>query len=685
MAYIDFESNPSFKSDLLKCNNVILLGKLAVGEEYYPGGLNNEPITPMKNGTSIMFYIKVLSDEPQPLARLSQENDRNIYIGLDNDQLSFIINDISYPMKSEQDKIDFWYNKLNDKLVLFKAKIKIKNNQCYLNLEIQSIEADNPNFLDPYFMCIPKNNMERYSFEDKLLSGSYITLQEYSHFYHSNPAYIRCGDYLYFNFQGWERYSGNNYAWRVSKNPEKIMRIHCSLIEEELSDFIVGGTPNIDFINGYGEMLLDEKIHQYGELLIEEEAISPLNTNQRQSTISSSCKNDLSKGEKSTGISNNLNISNVTKEFSSENDFLRELKAITLKENLNYNISDLVNFHISVKTNPLTVVAGMSGTGKTQLAYSYAKVLGLSEEDSRLLFLPINPSYLEPADVLGYLNTATGLYVPSETGLVDLLFSAEQNPDKLYMVIFDEMNLSQVEHWFAPFLSLLELDAERRWLRLYSKDCQCHNNHKYKSKVNIGDNVIFVGTVNLDETTKEFSDRLLDRVNVVTLQKGRFSQIQLEKNENHKDRTFDYVEFKSWISDVPAMAAFNETELLFFDNLHDVINQFDHQKGVSYRFLNRLGTYINNIPNCPENLYTLNKIEALDLGIRQRLLTKIKGSERQFGTLLGTTSSPQEEPINSALLEFFGGDDVKSIGSFEWSEKEIKRKALELGIYGYTS
>ena len=275
--------------------------------------------------------------------------------------------------------------------------------------------------------------------------------------------------------------------------------------------------------------------------------------------------------------------------------------------------------------------------------------------------------------------------MPAETGLVDLLFEAEKNPDRFYMVIFDEMNLSQVEHWFAPFLSLLELPVKDRKLKLYSKENTWHAKSIYKDTVHIGDNVIFVGTANLDETTKDFSDRLLDRVNVVTLQQVSFTQMNQSAPENHPDRTFTYEQYRSWSVQEPAFTAYTQEELKFFDHLHQTINQYDAQKGVSYRLIDRMGTYILNLPQTQNEMYTLSKATALDLGIKQRLLTKIKGSERQIGYLVGTTLRPDVEPSNSELLNLFKSEEAQQISHFEATQKELKRKALELGVHGYTN
>ena len=330
-------------------------------------------------------------------------------------------------------------------------------------------------------------------------------------------------------------------------------------------------------------------------------------------------------------------------------------------------------------------MAGISGMGKTELSRLYAKVLGLSETDGNFLFLPINPSYTEPEDVLGYLNVNTGYYVPAQTGLVDLLINASQNPDRLYMVSFDEMNLAQIEYWFAPFLSLLELKPQDRQLKLYAKETFCHNQQKYPSHVNIGENVVFVGTVNLDETTKEFSDRLLDRVNLVTLQKERFASLKGNRPSLEGEKNFTYEQFKTWIAPTSGMETFSLEELEFFDELHAIINRYDAQKGVSYRLLNKIGCYINNLPKAEVNGVQLTRAEAIDLGIKQRLLTKIKGQQRQIGELVGVIYEVNEDLEGSALLTLFQSPKAQSISAFVETQKEIKRKALELGIYGQTN
>ena len=81
------------------------------------------------------------------------------------------------------------------------------------------------------------------------------------------------------------------------------------------------------------------------------------------------------------------------------------------------------------------------------------------------------------------------------------------------------MNLARVEHYFSQFLSILERPAGQRELQLYDKQYmgKLYNAADYPFRIEIGSNVKFIGTVNVDETTFHFSDKVLDRANVIEL------------------------------------------------------------------------------------------------------------------------------------------------------------------------
>ncbi|MCL1950427.1 MAG: AAA family ATPase [Turicibacter sp.] len=651
MNQLSYEINPQLKSELMKCQNIVMLGQIAANRPLYPrSGLWNEPITPMRQGNNILFYVEACCSEPDPILSLKgREIRESFYIGQDGDQYGGIIKEQTYYLKTEDDKVAYWENALVGKLIVFRPKVKINGDRYYLNIQIQSIEDNVADGFSPRFLSIPHSVSDGDAFNNRLLEGGFVILKDYPHL-NQDPAYIINGDYLYFGFGAWQKHPTQHNAWRASDGLSDIKRVKLSQFLAELESCLVDTTAAISFFNEEAEEMLRPRFEEMGEKLI----------------------------KRDTGRLS------VLEKPGTEFEFLKHFKACTVMESLVYNEKDLLNFHISMKTNALIVLAGMSGTGKTRLAKSYAKTLGITEPDGRLLFMPISPSYLEPSDVLGYLNHTTGRYMPSETGLVDLLVRATRHPEELHMVIFDEMNLSQVEHWFAPLLSLLELKTEERILNLYSSQTPCANQESYPSQVGIGDNILFVGTVNLDETTKEFSDRLLDRVNMVTIQKGSFLEMKRLGRKLYPARTFSFREFDSWRSTRGGIEIFEDAELAFFDSLHSLINQYDSQKGVSYRFLNRLAQYIGNIPEGMDDMHRLTKGEAIDLGIKQGLLTKIKGNRQHVGALIGEIPQPGGQLESSGLFDLLKDKESAQVSDFIHTQKELYRKAQELGIYGYT-
>lgn len=348
---------------------------------------------------------------------------------------------------------------------------------------------------------------------------------------------------------------------------------------------------------------------------------------------------------------------------------------------------DLINLHTSIKTNAITVLGGMSGTGKSQLAKAYADALELPEEN--LAFIPISPSYQEPDDVLGYLNPQTGVYYESETGLVDLLLRAEQDPNNLYMVVFDEMNLSQVEHWFSDFLSLLEL-KNHRTLSLFHESSRVINGN-YKPKINLYDNVIFVGTVNFDETTRSFSDRLLDRVNMIVPKKLKFADTI--KFYNNLDKNI-----KNDFNDVPinrkvmrdrwvhlknvGLHHLTTSEIQVLDEIHKLINEKDPQKGVSFRVALSIARFITNLPRTQDETI-INRKKAFDYQINQRILTKINGIDSFVEPLAGHFNG--DNYIEGSIAKLLKSELASNASDFELSLQTLKNKAKELSIYGFAN
>ena len=208
--------------------------------------------------------------------------------------------------------------------------------------------------------------------------------------------------------------------------------------------------------------------------------------------------------------------------------------------------------------------------------------------------------------------------------------------------------------------------------------------------------MIFVGTVNIDETTKEFSDRLLDRTSIIRLHKGKFStfyrnyQTNLERqNDDFKQKHLQISanEFLSWKqnSNTHYMNAFLEhyDELTFLDDLDELIKKYIPNAGISYRVLKNIANYINNVAHDGNANAIMERKEVFDLVINQTIMSKIRGSESQISPLIGYVEEQGHKVIQSELLELL--DNYIDTSMFLEVRKTIYRKAKDLMIHGYTN
>ena len=343
-----------------------------------------------------------------------------------------------------------------------------------------------------------------------------------------------------------------------------------------------------------------------------------------------------------------------------------------------YNPQDITNFHTAIKTGSLVILSGMSGTGKSALVDAYAKALGIKN----VLIIPVRPSWNDDSDLLGYVDLIHMVYRPSDTGFINKIVEAsrEQNKDKLYLICLDEMNLARVEHYFSQFLSILEKPVGSRELVLYDEQYagQLYNSSKYPQSILIGDNVKFIGTVNIDESTYHFSDKVLDRANVITLDVLDYSKPDSWKIIKYmKANTPEWTneDFSKLIKkdDVQLEHQVRIRELLW--QMHKLLHGINANLGVGPRIVKSIESYLRNLPELQTD-YALSIGEGLDYQISQRILTKIRGPEEQ---LKGIFLSDAQKPNALATLL----DNFSDISNFERSRKIIEQKENELNTYGY--
>jgi 5-methylcytosine-specific restriction enzyme B len=155
------------------------------------------------------------------------------------------------------------------------------------------------------------------------------------------------------------------------------------------------------------------------------------------------------------------------------------------------------------------LLGGLSGTGKTSMARAYARayceVKGLPPTE-HYAQISVWPDWTDPSGLLGFVNPLTATPTFNETPALRLILEANNNPDKPYFLCLDEMNLARVEHYFAPFLSAMEGGGGR--LSIHTGDNPVD---LIPPSILWPRNLFIIGTVNMDETTHTFSDKVLDR------------------------------------------------------------------------------------------------------------------------------------------------------------------------------
>lgn len=342
-----------------------------------------------------------------------------------------------------------------------------------------------------------------------------------------------------------------------------------------------------------------------------------------------------------------------------------------------YTEKDLVNFHVAMKSSTLVILSGMSGTGKSKLFSLYGESLGLPSEE--ICMIPVRPSWTDDTDILGYLDTTTMLYRAADTGLVDTLRDASQNPDKLYLICFDEMNLARVEHYFSQFLSVLENPVGKRFLQLYNPELEgrVYNANEYPSRIELGKNLLFVGTVNLDESTFHFSDKVLDRANVIRFHRCSFTELKKCSLEAPPKQevlpTISTTAYLSFQNIEKRAIALTDQEIAFLSNLDALLDETKTDGGIGFRILRQIDDYLKNVPQGA----SLTHGEAFDLQIAQRVLTKLRGSREQLQDLLDESRKENGKYLPNLL------DQYQDLSDFADCRSILKHKGSEMVEYGY--
>ena len=379
-------------------------------------------------------------------------------------------------------------------------------------------------------------------------------------------------------------------------------------------------------------------------------------------------------------------------ETTDEIKWLNKIKN-SFKE-VGFKFSDrlLYAFHTSLKVgdwNPLTVLAGISGTGKSELPRLYSRYGGIN-----FLPLAVQSNWDSPYSLFGYYNSLEGKF--NATSLLKVLYQAQEDAknsisDYLTIVLLDEMNLAHVELYFSELLSKLELLRGSDEVKL---EIDIAEKNPYEIKLN--KNIIWVGTMNEDETTKSLSDKVIDRSNLINFPRpNKFvSRNELKELEEAPKLKRELWESWKW-NDVKNMLMQNETtkeeniKIItdFEDKIDDLKEKMEEINGylkfsgraIGHRVWQSIENYIRNYPLVLESIRNRNSEElkkaiqiAFEDALVQKLMPKLKGLETEGlvrEKCLNDISSKIQTYANGIASDFDNSLN-NPYGVFVWNSSE---------------
>ena len=324
----------------------------------------------------------------------------------------------------------------------------------------------------------------------------------------------------------------------------------------------------------------------------------------------------------------------------------------------------------SLMAKPFVILSGLAGSGKTQLALAFAKCLSENIEE-QVCTVSIGADWTNREPLLGYPNALkSGEYVMPESGVLQLLMQANDNPTKPYFLILDEMNLSVVERYFADFLSAMESGEP---IKLWD-----HEGEDVPQEILLPKNVFIIGTINVDETTYMFSPKVLDRANVIEFKiaademdeyLGKKVNINLESAYSAcEDMAVDFVNKAK--SQVEKDEKNKDIMLSFFRELKKVNAEF------GYRTVNEISRYLHFANG------DLADDAAMDTAILQKLLPKLHGSRKKLVPVLTAMwKLCLKDGKDSDIASDYNKDDFK----YPESAEKIQRMYHSVIDNGFTS
>jgi hypothetical protein len=262
---------------------------------------------------------------------------------------------------------------------------------------------------------------------------------------------------------------------------------------------------------------------------------------------------------------------------------------------LSYTRSNIAAFIAGLGASKLSILQGMSGTGKTSLPKIFSEaILGNCE------IVEVESSWKDKNELLGYYNEFSLKYTPKKFTIS--LYKATLNQDIFTFILLDEMNLSRIEYYFSDFLSLMEHEEDHRKIKLVNLKLMrqeegeeveyiaLNNGHTLK----VPPNIWFIGTANRDESTFVISDKVYDRATTMNFTK------RAPKVRNYSDpipkRFYDYHTINTLLMDAKAKGTFDAEKNETIKAVEVLLSPYNISFG--NRILKQIEDFVNVYTEC---------------------------------------------------------------------------------------
>ena len=363
-------------------------------------------------------------------------------------------------------------------------------------------------------------------------------------------------------------------------------------------------------------------------------------------------------------------------------DFFFDVNKEDIKNELNN--SSYCKFYTAIRTKPFLLLAGISGTGKSRIVRELAFMTcpkELQDEDGttpgNYCMIEVKPNWHDSSELLGYYSSFNGGGYRF-TKFDRFVVKAWLNPDVPFFVCLDEMNLAPVEQYFAEFLSVLETRSrdkeghvvtgalvDKQYFKDDTKmkeDFGLYGADDWTIKVRsdlvnkgltLPPNLIVIGTVNMDDTTYQFSRKVIDRAMTIEMNGGELSQMFGNSNSLKYRSDEDVVKlgmFKApYINADEVIERYQSQAQIIKEKLPEKLEAVntalkDTPFQVSYRVLNELVIYLGALmdeatakgESIDDDALSALIDQAMDQITLMKILPRIEGDDDMFKRNGGT-------------------------------------------------